>query len=237
MASDSDDAEFVLLLGVDTDLFKTCFGQDTRWEPCKLESLDEGCTKEEATAALARHSLLSVVVQDEKTAHWDAVKSYYENGGLVVWFGIYGEFSAPGFLSREFGARWRFSAYTNHEYVLTEFGKEILGDAITEQQYTKSNLLDVPENERILVPKGISYEEYVEDGYDSDDGECDHDAMRAKYDIYIQGEHSQVPIGMHQSKNNSGGRIVYLGFVNGDGNVPSFVRALCTGKKAVVKEG
>jgi hypothetical protein len=40
---------------------------------------------------------------------------------------------------------------------------------------------------------------------------------------------NHASLAMHTSRN--GGKIAYLGFVNGDGNIPKFVRALLTGQK------
>jgi hypothetical protein len=111
----------VLLLAIDDNLFKTCFGADPLW-PCKLECLSEKCTESELTTSL-KSSYCVVVDDEEECPHWETVKQYYRDGGLVVWFGIHEEFSTPAFLSREFGLEWKFSAYTAHEYVLTSVGK------------------------------------------------------------------------------------------------------------------
>lgn len=225
-------ADFVLLLGVDDALFKTCFGEDSLWSPwCELESLPEDCAASELTTTLERPGLKSVVIDDTELPYWDVIKKYYESGGLVVFFGIMGEFSVPSFLSQQFGLTWSFSAYTTHKYVLTPVGIEILGDAVTEQQYTKSNLISAPEEDRIMAPKNqwASFQEFVDSECDSDDEE---DMNRTRFENIQRDIARQVPFAMHRSP--SGGRIAYLGFVNGDGNIPNFVRALCTGNKVAV---
>jgi len=180
MAGQRDDA-FILLLGVEEDLFKDCFGSDAQW-PCKLERLSEDCAQTEVKAALARRDLKSVVVQEEDIPHWDALVEYYNNGGTIVYFGIYGVYSSPSFLSDKFGLNWRFSAYTKYEYLLTSAGIEVLGDAIKDQQYTKSNLVHVPEEDRLMVPKVFSsYEEWEEDCCDSDDEDEDKRAKHQRH--------------------------------------------------------
>jgi hypothetical protein len=220
----------VLLLAIDDNLFKTCFGADPLW-PCKLECLSEKCTESELTTSL-KSSYCVVVDDEEECPHWETVKQYYRDGGLVVWFGIFGEFSTPAFLSREFGLEWKFSAYTKHDYVLTSVGKHVLGDAISEQQYTKSNLLAVPEQDRIMIPKGPSWEDFVEEADETDE---ESPRIQEKYDRYRRELDQQVPLAMHRA-NDHGGRIAYLGFVNGDGNIPKFVRALCSGTKVMNEE-
>jgi len=217
-------SSFVLFLAVDDGLFKTCFGQDDQW-PCRLESLDENCSRQDLEAKLSEKPASLVIMDTEECPHFDVVKEYYSKGGSVVYFGIYGEFAAPDALSREFGVQWKFSGYTKYNYVLSETGKRLLGDAITEQQYSKSNLLHVPESDRILKPAHDDFDDYKED-CDSDE---DDETIQEKYKQYQESLDSQVPMASH--RNESGGRITYLGFVNGDGNIPKFVRALCCGTK------
>ena len=65
--------------------------------------------------------------------HWHLVKSHYDKGSFVVYFGIYGEFNAPAKLSQAFGVQWRFSAYTKHEHQLSSVGIQWLGDEVTAQ--------------------------------------------------------------------------------------------------------
>ena len=224
--ADSTKDDFILLLGVEEDLFKTCFGDDTQW-PCKLDSLSEGCTNAELEAVLAHPGLKSVVVQDDDLKHWDSLVKYYNDGGLLIYFGIYGVYSTPSFLSKKFGLDWNFSGYTKYEFMLTPAGIEVLGDGITKQQYTKSNLLHVPEKDRIMIPMVYnSYEEFKEDCCESDD---DEEQKRGQYEHHQMDLAKQVPLAMHRSE--SGGGIAYLGFVNGDGGIPEIVRALCTRTK------
>eukprot|EP00523_Entomoneis_sp_CCMP467_P015558 CAMPEP_0168773404 /NCGR_PEP_ID=MMETSP0725-20121227/4455_1 /TAXON_ID=265536 /ORGANISM="Amphiprora sp., Strain CCMP467" /LENGTH=220 /DNA_ID=CAMNT_0008822953 /DNA_START=37 /DNA_END=699 /DNA_ORIENTATION=- len=211
--------DHILFLEVDDNLFKTCFGTDNEWS-CRLTSLSESSTSAQVAEALA----------DVDGTHMSLVRNYYRQGGWVVFFGIYGDFAAPQQLGNLFGVDWRFSAYTKYEYVLTTAGKELLGDAITQQQYTKANLLSVPEEERILVPKPYweSVEKYKEEECDSDDD--DEETIRQNYQSHKDGLSRQVPLAVHTAQ-QGGGRIAYLGFVNGDGNIPQLVRALCTRSK------
>ena len=226
MAAEQADDAFVLLLWVNEDLFKSCFGADEKW-PCKLVSLSENCTHTMLMAAIESPSIRSVVVQDEELQHWDALVEYYRRGGTVIYFGIYGVYSTPAFLSIKFGLKWSFSAYTTYEYLLTPTGIEVLGDAITYQQYTKSNLLHVPEEDRLMIPKVYnSFEEFREENYDSDD---EDNEIVEKYKLHQDDLCKQVPLAMHRC--DTGGRVAYLGFVNGDGRIPEIVRALCSQTK------
>lgn len=229
MASTSSD--FVLLLEVDDGLFKTCFGKDDEW-PCRLESVGRNCSREEIERKLARKPA-SVVFEDTDVEHLDLLKRYYEAGGLLVYFGIYGEFRAPSWLSEQFGLQWRFSGYTKYDYVLTDVGKQVLGDSVTDQQYSKSNLLNVPEQDILMMPKVPNFEEYMFNhiGLESyeDEDEATMAQYRTRHERLIQDLHGQVPMALHRSRGD--GRIAYLGFVNGDGNIPRYVRALCSGTK------
>lgn len=222
--------EFILLLGVDDSLFMACFGDRSTWK-CRLESLPEDCSSSQLTSMLQNPGLGCVVVEDVGGPHWTEVINYYKNGGFVVYFGIIGEYAAPKKLSQEFDLQWSFSAYTRYEYELTSVGKQILGDAITEQPYSKSNLLEVPVEDRILVPKHsyATVEELIEDYYDSDNEEDCVAKGHATYAEIRENLNRQVPLALHRASH--GGQIAYLGFVNGDGNIPKIVQALCTGVK------
>jgi hypothetical protein len=215
----------ILLLGIDDELWKICFGKDEEWS-LRLDTLPEDCPESQLLTRLKDPSLSCVVIMDTDMPHWEHVKTYYRNGGFVVVFGIEGVFDLPSRLSLELGLSWKFSGYTRHEYVLTDVGKQYLGDAITEQEYSKSNLLDVPPEDRIMVPKAVSWEEYLEENFGATDDEEMAEA-RASYPIYLDRQLRQVPLAMHHDK----GKVTYLGFVNGDGNIPQIVRALCCGEK------
>jgi len=214
----------IVLFDIDAGLFKVCFGEDKEW-PCKLIELSESSSYQEVQDTLTSPGVKSVVIQDTEGEYWPNIMEYYRNGGLVVYFGIYGEYAAPQQLSDVFTLNWRFSGYTNYEYELTEVGKEILGDSITNQQYSKSNLVSVPSNERLLVPKSpwSSFKQFREEECDSED---DEETARKRYHDYSQRTGQQVPLALHRA--NHGGQVAYLGFVNGDGNIPQFVRALCS---------
>lgn len=238
-----DEAGCVALIGVDKGLFISCFGKDEAWSPFRIITLDEDSTMGEIQKVLGGSGLTSVVVDLEDDDYYlPLIKQYYEKGGRVVWFGIYGEFAAPSLISQHFGCNWKFSAYTKHPYVLTEVGKELLGNSVTEQQYSKANLLFVPEEDRVLIPKGESFKEYCEEyqGYEGgeDEGNSEYDAeelerCREAYRRHKDELGRQVPIALHKNE-STGGSIVYVGFVGSDGNTPKLVRAICCRQKVKV---
>ena len=109
-------------------------------------------------------------------------------------------------------------------------GNNYFGEAIVEQQYSKSNLVSVPPQDRILIPKPYwqSARDYQNDEGDSDNE--DNDAYwKSKYANHLETLGRQVPLAVHRAPH--GGQVAYLGFVNGDGHIPEFVRALCTRTK------
>lgn len=237
---------FILLLNVESDLFKSCFGRDEEWS-CGFKSLDGKCPEGSLRDVLADPDLLCCVVQDTET-HWDVLLDYYRNtrGAYIVYFGIYGVFDDPKTLSAAFGLEWTFSAYTKEDYVLTDVGRHYLGrdERFQNLRYTKSNLLKVPPEDRILSarkPKDIR--EYITDivGYDLE-GEPDNledttdpdvkeeykKARDGKFADYCRSMDDQAPLVLHRATSN-GARIAYLGFVNGNGHIPELVRALLTG--------
>lgn len=183
---------------------------------------------------LGKPGLQAVVIQESvEHPHWKLIKSYYLQGGFVVYFGIYGEFAAPATFSRELGFDWSFSAYTKHDYVVTAVGQAILGNAINRQQYTKSNLVRVPEQDRLLLPEILSPEDVLkEDGLtpQDEDWEEELEDQNKRHHQYRQSLEAQCPLALHTDP-RSGGKFAYLGFVNGDGNIPELVRALLTGEK------
>ena len=228
--------KFILLLGVEEDLFMTMFGQRVEWS-CEFLVLGDDCTIIEATNALNDPNILCCVVQDSNNeTHWNLVTNHYNTGGFVAYFGIYGEFSAPTTLNQSFGVQWKYSAYTRHEYELTPVGIQLLGNAITKQRYSKSNLLSVPKEDRILVAKKCrTVEEYLYDveGVPRDvtnfnDGyQEEYENALVDYPRHCEEMENYAPLVMHCDPIH-GGRIAYIGFVNDDGKIPQFVRALLT---------
>ena len=227
--------KIILLFGVDDDLFKSCFGKDEEWLPSSLKSLPEECSNLDLQAALVQPGLHCVVCMDVEC--FDRLQDYYDNGGFVAFFGIYGEFNVPNHLN----SQWKFSAYTNHEYELTSVAKHYIGDAISKQQYTKSNLVSAPEGDRIMIPKIGSFEDYLsenfdidmEDIYDTNDPDTANEvkAARKQWPRIVDELSNQSPLVMH--RNDQGGKVAYLGFVNHDGNIPKIVRALLNGIKVI----
>jgi hypothetical protein len=184
---------------------------------------------------------MSVIFEDTELdgSILSALRQFYDSGGLVVFFGIYGEFNAPSALSEQFDLPepWSFSAYTKHEYECTSTAMDCFGWNVKGQQYTKSNLLRVPVQDRWLVPKALPLHQYIEehagclDGDKPDEGwKQGEEVAKARYLGYCEGLYEECPLAVH--KNKSGGRLAYLGFVNGDGNIPYMVRSLVTNRKS-----
>lgn len=238
--SEDSKETFILLLGVDEQLFKACFGGDDQWLPCKIKSLAEYCPASGLQSILYHEGPISIVIQEDvEHPHWNLIQSYYAKGGFVAYFGIYGEFAAPTRLSQELGLDWKFSGYTKHPYVLTSTAKDRLGDAIAKQPYTKANLLWVPEQDRMMVPEADALKQYLEEeGPDPEDYDGGEEDVEYKQELVEATQrHTQrcllskreCPLALH--RNAAGGKVAYIGFVNGDGNIPAIVRALLTEQK------
>ena len=218
----------ILFLGVEVDLFTSCFGNESLWKAlgCQFQSLPEPCNLAAAAEALGNKDLQCVVIEDHENEVWDLVKGYYDKGGFVVYFGIMGEFSAPSAIGGEIGADWSFSAYTTHNYLLTPVAFNYIGDAIRKQQYSKCNLVAAPEGERLMVPEVMTLEEFFEENASDDDDEEEVAKAKASYEEFREAQLRQSPLVLH--RNEKGGRFAYLGFVNGDGKIPNIRQALLT---------
>lgn len=219
----------ILFVDADYDLFKACFMEAGEWDGCKFEVAPDPCSDENLKSLLNDNSTYAVVFQDGRTKHWEALKEYYEKGGVVVFFGIIGEFGAPYHFSSRLGFTWRFSSYTRHEFELTQKALSKLGNSLPKQQYTKSNLISVPDEDRWMTPRIYSIEEYISEYVGcSDEENADEDTLeeireaKSNYPEYIEEMKRQCPLAVHEDQN--GGRFVYLGFVNGSGNIPKYVR-------------
>lgn len=87
-----------------------------------------------------------------------------------------------------------------------------------------------------MVPKTATIEEYVLDnvGY-SDESTADEETLdeireaKAYYPKHIEELHNQCPLAVHEGSHS--GKFIYLGFVNGDGNIPKYVRGSIMGEK------
>lgn len=225
----------IVFVDSDFDLFKNCFMEDGDWG-CRFEVAPDPCSSAQLSSLLSGDNIAAVVFQDGRTKHWEALKQYYLNGGVVVFFGIIGEFGAPYHFSNRLGFTWRFSSYTCHEFELTQNAISRLGGSVTMQQYTKSNLISAPEADRWMVPKTPTLEEYLSDyvGY-FDEATADEETLqeikeaKENYPKHIEELHNQCPLAVHEESN--GGKFVYLGFVNGNDNIPKFLRGLLLGEQ------
>ena len=234
-------AKTIVFIDADFDLFKACFMEEGEWDNCKFEVAPDPCSAGHLASLLSNDNIAAVVFQEGRTKHWEALKQYYEQGGVVVFFGIIGEFGAPYHFSNRLGFTWRFSSYTRHEFELTPKGISYLGNSATQQQYTKSNLISAPEEDRWMVPKTATIDEYVLDsvGY-SDESTADEETLdeireaKAYYPKHIEELHNQCPLAVHEGSH--GGKFIYLGFVNGDGNIPKYVRGAIMGEKITADE-
>ena len=230
--SSQERVSYVAFWDIDEGLFKACFGDEDSWQGCQFKYITQESSSTDIQDLFASPRLKCVIIQEIGGPNWNYIIEYYKNGGRVVFFGIYGEFGAPKALSKAFGLNWSFSAYTKHNFQLSTVGKHILGDKVTEQQYSKANLLSVPEQDRILIPK-CDYETFdqFKEG-EGDDSDEDEEDIKQQYNTYKSSLDNQVPLALHRAAH--GGEIAYIGFVNGDGNIPKFVRALCTGSHTMV---
>lgn len=238
-------AQHILLLDTDIGLFFSCFGKHEDWPD--VVRLAGDCPDEELHSALDNANLICCVVQDVSSAA--RLKDYYDNGGYIVYFGIEGEFAAPAKLGSLFGLQWTFSGYSSYDYILTSAGKEIIGDAVTQQHYTKANLIQVPPQDQVLVAKhcstlqeylsqylGWPEESFLPDGTpayhnDRDEMEEYESARDRKFPEHQKEMGMYCPLALHTAPH--GGRLCYLGFVNGSGDVPKFVKAVVTQSKTV----
>jgi len=240
----------IVFLGVDMDLFKTCFfiGKEADiWSSYELIVLDDDSdtvSSDLSKLLLSKPcNVLSVVFQHtelKNTSLRHMLRQFYDSGGLMVFFGIDGEFADPGVLSKHFALTeaWKFSAYTAHEYEITSIADSSIGLNVTELEYAKANLLSVPIQDRWLVPKVESLHRYIDDHAGCLDGEAPSEewkrearAAKAGYVDYCESLYNQCPLAVHTNNNGNNGRLAYLGFVNGDGPIPCIVRALVTKTK------
>jgi hypothetical protein len=262
-------------------IFKTCFGKDEEWlqqpHSCRMESLPADCSASQLRSMLdstkkkcgSSPCLQAVVIQqDVYHPHWNEIKKYYNQGGYVVYWGVYGEGGAPERISHELGGGmdWIYSAYDRHDYILTDDGLATLGNAITRQHYSKSSLLSVLEQDRLLVPEALSLRNYVQQQsavrpvpYPQSISSINrtHVGVHPEDDHRRGGEYFEQQVkralesGSYESYRqemqnqcplalhrdaNHGGRFAYIGFVNGRGNIPHIVRALISGSHTIKQQ-
>jgi len=234
----TDNNKFILLYGVDNDKFKHCFGNENEWH-CEIVRIGKGVDKNEVLITYLKNpNLLSVVVTEiDNTPNWDSIVQYYKNdGGFVLFFGVLGITDDVAKIGSIIGREWKFSAYTKHEYDLTDVATHILGDFIKKQAYTKSNLVSAPVEDRLMVAETYSFDKYVQENvvYDEEEDTKEENDLRKEYDEWIEGQLNQSPLVMYQDppKNGcgGGGKFAYMGFVNSEDKIPKIARALLTGQ-------
>jgi len=244
----------IVFVGVEVDLFKMCFVEtslnvsqprqenEEQWEEFELIVIDETSATANAdlSKSLQNPAVRSVVFQDIEeldASLLHTLRQFYDSGGLVVYFGIDGVFTDSSALSKQFDLpeAWSYSGYTKYEYETTTIATDSIGFNVMESQYSKSNMLLVPMQDRWMVPKAVPLHRYLLENAgclddDASDDEWTRDAERVKagYIKYCEELYEYCPLAVHKNKNC--GRLAYLGFVNGDGNVPYIVRALVTNK-------
>jgi len=250
----------IVFLGVDVDLFKSCFfkqevrappkpsffgrqaSPEEEWDSFELIVFDSGSSTAcaDLSEALQKPGVRSVIFQDTgiESSLLSTLRQFYDTGGLVVFFGIYGDFSDPSTLSQQFlfPSAWKFSAYTKHEYEFTTTARDYIDYDVKTQEYTKSNLLSVPVQDRWMVAKAQPLHEYIEEHAGCLDGEApdkewekEAEMAKAGYVKYCESLYQQCPLAVHKNKN--GGRLAYIGFVNGGGHISYIVRQLVANKK------
>ena len=215
---------------------------EEHWDSFELIVLDSESSTAFAdlSESLQKPGVRSVVIQDTEldSSLMSVLRQFYDNGGLVVFFGIYGVFDDPSTLSLQFNLpeAWEFQAYTRHKYEITTTARDYIGHDVKYQEYSKSNLLRVPIQDRWMVPKAQSLHEYIEEYAGSLNGEepgeywkNEAETAKAGYVKYCEALYEECPLAVHKNKN--GGRLAYLGFVNGGGNIPRIVRRLVANKK------
>jgi hypothetical protein len=219
---------FILFFETEEDLFFGLFGEQSSWK-CDFQSFSENSSKSQLITMLQNPRLLSVIIHKVGGRHWNEIIKYYKNGGYVVYADFYGYFDAPKKLSQAFDLDWTFSEYTRYEYELTLVGEQLLGNSIPMQEYSKSNLLKVPSEDRILVPKHYyaTVEDLIQDMFDDEDVEHEELMTKARkeYASIRERLNNSVPLAFHKDK--GGGSIAYIGFVNSAGNIPIFAQAIC----------
>jgi hypothetical protein len=152
----------------------------------------------------------------------------------VAYFGIIGEFAVPDRLGQIIGRPWKFYSYTRITIKVTDIGNEVLGGdtEITGQRlYVKCNFVSAPAEDRIMTGEVMSFDEYLLRDYgveslenmDEDDKE-EVEAARKSFPRWVEEQSHQAPLVMYRA--NNGGKLSYLGFVNGDGMIPMVVRKL-----------
>jgi len=250
------DQESIVFLGIDVDFFKKCFFREknptqpspyrakhdeTNWENFKLVNLDtrSATVFTDLSEALKNPNVRSVAFEDTDLEGelLSTLKDFYNDGGLVAFFGINGKLDDASRLSSLFGLPepWSFSAYSSHEFELTYTAMDFVGFSVQQQERAKSSLLKVPIQDRWMVPKAQPLHIYVEENAGCLDGEAPDEEWNAQaekakagYATYCEDLYKQCPLAVHS--NDRGGRLAYLGFVNGRGKIPYIVRSLMTKK-------
>lgn len=146
---------------------------------------------------------------DSKPAMMRKALEHYIRGGAVFVLALEGIFAFPKTLSDKFGCDWSFAAYTAHEFVIPETGSLLSGSPGEQYtEYTKGNLLKVPEGEAMLVPKPSTFEN--EFGYPADHPDADPEEVE-----WFKGRkrNEDTPVAVHYAPNRTGA-LVWFGFVN-----------------------
>ena len=145
----------VLCIGVD-DFALQGYGLDDEGFPLPVDIVDEA----DIAGILPRVTSYDIVVVGDASFQSSTfslqvgpkLKQVFDKAGTVVVLGYFGVFAVPETLSRLFGCRWKFAAYTREEFKATRNFRDHFRNGPQSLRYLKSNLLAVGPGEAMYVP-------------------------------------------------------------------------------------
>lgn len=143
------------------------------------------------------------------------LQAYYRCGGRLIVFATNGvDNFASNVLSPLFDVDWKIHSYTKHTFKLTELGKRMVGRSAAATadtvEYTKSNCLQVPDGESVLLPEHDFAAAY---GYTLGDTTSELYSPDDQVDWAQTKRSPDTPIAFHADSSH-GGELVYVGLIN-----------------------
>jgi len=149
-----------------------------------------------------------IVITDEFFDHGglDALQQYYRQGGTVMVQCVEGIYAIGDLLSKTFGCRWRLVAIESSKVILTERGRQLLGEDMEEPILTLGGKVHFMQGDEGVLSKKVYTKEEFE--YNCSPDSDDEDAYT--YPQYLAQEQGQHAICIHEGP-GSEGKLIWNG--------------------------
>ena len=140
------------------------------------------------------------------------LQEFFRGGGKVVVVCVEGIYAIGDVLSSSFGSNWRLGQITDHDSIVTERGRNLLGSRVNAPKVhlRKGHFMETPANDGIYGIFTPDFEAYLEENYGGDADEEDREDAKQSWKRQASLNQSNFAIAIHKDT-ESQGNLVWFG--------------------------